>query len=89
MISFYESVRFFVNDTRGQTAFLSVLFLSSLGMILYNNGDVIRTINDDDTFKDVDIPAWFALEFAGAFLAVLFWVCALAAGGVRSDAFLY
>ena len=41
-------------------------------MILYYNGDIIRSVNDSDS--DVDIPGWFALEFAGAFLAILFWV---------------
>ncbi|CAI8050681.1 hypothetical protein GBAR_LOCUS27802 [Geodia barretti] len=54
------------------TAFFSVLFISSLGMILFYNGDLIRVINSNDNL-DVDIPAWFALEFAGAFLAILFW----------------
>ena len=42
-------------------------------MILFYNGDLIRVINSNDNL-DVDIPAWFALEFAGAFLAILFWV---------------
>ena len=42
-------------------------------MILFYNGNFIRVINSNDNL-DVDIPAWFALEFAGAFLAILFWV---------------
>ena len=41
-------------------------------MILYINGNAIRAANDADA--DIDIPHWFALEFAGAFLALLFWV---------------
>ena len=48
--------------------------MSSLGMILYWTGSLIRTINDQDNV-DIDIPDWFSLEFAGAFLALLFWVC--------------
>lgn len=53
-----------------QTAFLSVLFISALGMILYSNGSTIRIANEND----IDIPGWFSLEFAGALLALLFWV---------------
>ena len=40
-------------------------------MILYYNGSVIRENRDND---GPDIPDWFSLEFAGAFLAILFWV---------------
>ena len=41
-------------------------------MILFWNGNFIREINDEDDAPD--IPGWFSLEFAGAFLALLFWV---------------
>ena len=43
-------------------------------MILFNNGNIIRLVNSEDVYDNLDIPGWFALEFAGAFLAVLFWV---------------
>ena len=59
-----------------QAGFLSVWFLSSLGMVLYWNGLFIRVINDEHDV-DIDIPGWFALEFAGAFIALLFWVYSL------------
>lgn len=58
-------------NTKKQVAFLSMWFVSGLGMILYFNGSVIREIRDND---GPDIPDWFGLEFAGAFLAILFWV---------------
>ena len=41
-------------------------------MILYYNGNIIRVINSN--YNNVEISAWFALEFVGAFLAILFWV---------------
>ena len=39
-------------------------------MVLYL---FIRVFNDEDDV-DIYIPGWFALEFAGAFIALLFWV---------------
>lgn len=47
-------------------------FVSGLGMILYYNGRLIRANRDNDLGPDT--PDWFALEFAGSFLALLFWV---------------
>ena len=58
--------------TSFKAAFLSVIFLTALGMILYDNGEVIREAHKND-FDD-DVPKWFNLEFAGAFIATLFWV---------------
>ena len=46
-------------------------------MILFQNGNAIRQVNDGDfdtNDETPEIPGWFALEFAGAFLATLFWV---------------
>ena len=46
-------------------------------MILFVNGNFIRVVNDGDfdtNGETPEIPGWFALEFAGAFLATLFWV---------------
>ena len=59
-----------------QAGFLSVWFVSGLGMILYNTGMLIRFVkdNDDSITRNVEIPDWYSLEFAGAFLALLFWV---------------
>ena len=51
-------------------AFSSVLFISSLGMVLYVNGSAIRDSNREDS----TIPGWFVLEFVGAFLALFCWV---------------
>ena len=39
-------------------------------MILYVNGSAIRVANNNK----MDVSGWYALEFAGAFLAILFWV---------------
>ena len=63
-----------------KAAFLSALFLTGLGMVLYNNSIVIHIIseeNDSDDGEDVSIPAWFSLEVAGAVIAILFWVSVL------------
>ena len=59
-----------------QAGFLSVSFVSSLGMIAYVTGSLISNVNDNDEL-DVDIPDWYALECGGAILALLFWVCAI------------
>ena len=75
------TLRTYILNLYKQTAFLTVLFVSGLGMILYTNGEVIRQANDNDA----DVPGWFALEFAGAFLAILFWVSA----ALRSGACLH
>lgn len=56
-----------------------MFFVSGLGMILYVNGQSIRVADDNDINDDV--PGWFALEFAGAFLAILFWVSAALRAG--------
>ena len=61
-----------VSLTTLQMVFLNAIFLTGLGMILFLNGNVIRQIND--AIFDIDVPAFYALEFAGAFLATLFWV---------------
>ena len=45
-------------------------------MILFVNGSLIRYANDNDDL-DIDVPDWFALEFAGALLAIIFWVSTL------------
>lgn len=58
------------------TSFLSVLFLTGLGMILYFNGDSIREVRqelEEDFDMDINIPEYFKLEFAGAVLATFFW----------------
>lgn len=56
-----------------------MFFVSGLGMILYVNGQSIRVADENDINDDV--PGWFALEFAGAFLAILFWVSAALRAG--------
>ena len=53
-----------------QVVFLNGFFLTGLGMIFFINGLRIQNANDDS----VSVPAFFALEFVGAFLATLFWV---------------
>lgn len=55
-----------------QTSFLSIWFVTGLGMILYCSGDMIRQYNEDEI--DNAPPDWFNLEFVGAFMATLFWV---------------
>ena len=50
-----------------------VWFISSLGIVVYVTGSLIRTVNDNVDI-DVDVPEWYALEFTGAFLGLIFWV---------------
>ena len=59
-------------------------------MILFTNGQLIRVAND----ISVTVPDFFALEFAGAFLATLFWVSSIIIvihilGNASSDYFPY
>ncbi len=51
-------------------------------MIMFFNGELIRIYNEDlkddisDEFDDqVKPPWWFILEFTGALIAALSWVC--------------
>ena len=53
-----------------QTSFLSVVFITALGMILYFQGQAIRSSNTDNE----DVSDWMALAFAGSLIATLFWV---------------
>ena len=48
---------------------MNTFFLTSLGMVLYINGQFIRTNS-----SDIDIPNYIIVEFAGAVLATLLWV---------------
>ena len=68
-------VALYIFNKDDQTSFLNALFLTGLGMTVYNAGNVIRQINDGSlSFIITDVPAGFALLFAGSFLAILFWV---------------
>ncbi len=67
----YVSLTFLDNDM--QASFLSMFFATGLGMILYYNGSLIRQLIEGDD-QDSELPEWFILEFAGAFLATVFWV---------------
>ena len=57
-----------------QTTFLSILFLMSLGMMLYNYGGIILSISGHSlSLSTLGVHA-VNVMFAGSLLASLFWV---------------
>ncbi len=70
----YISMTFLDNGM--QASFLSIFFVTGLGMILYYNGSLTRRhIKGDDEVPE--LPEWFSLEFVAAFLATVFWVISI------------
>ena len=63
-----------------KTTVLNVFFLTGLGMVAFVIGLRITRINKENIAREedgkdtYDIPGWYITEFAGAVIAIFFWV---------------
>ena len=57
-----------------QTTFLSALFLTAVGFLLVYYGEIIHQAAKSEGADDVAVR-YASLQFCGAILSAIFWVC--------------